>query len=123
MHVVCELVISDIKLYIHISYHLSGCLKNTWNLRNHGKEDKNNRSHRQTSASESDTEMENHALATPMGKLDATGLDIREIKLDISGIQTDISDLKTISHVGDTAQKALDKTGEHDDNLLKLTVS
>ncbi len=86
-----------------------------------GKKKRNNISHQQTSESESDTEMDNHALTYLMGKLDAIGLDIREIKSDISGIQTDISDLKTsISHAGDTAQKALDKTGEHDDKFIEV---
>ncbi len=65
--------------------------------------------------------MDNHALTSLMEKLDAVSLDIREIKLDISGIQTDISDLKTsISHAGDTAQKALDKTGEQNDKFIEV---
>ncbi len=85
-----------------------------------GKKKRNNRSHQQTSESESDTEMDNHAVTSLMGQLDAVGLDIREIKSNISGIQTDISDLKTsISQASGTAQKALDKTVEHDDRFIE----
>ncbi len=86
-----------------------------------GKKKRNNRSHQQTSESELDTEIDNHASTSLMGKLDAIVLDIREIRSVISGIQTDISDLKTsISHAGDTAQKALDKTGVHDDKFIEV---